>query len=121
MYKRETDMAEPVGKWLKERGYTVYAEVFSFWRIIDLVGSKNGEIVAVEMKLSLTKNLLRQAYRALLHAHYTYVAVPTRPRETGVEKCRKHGIGVLMVTDNGTEELLPAVKHGLYYLNALII
>ncbi len=94
-----------MSKWLEGMGYTMYSEVsppYASGTLIDLVGVKGEYIIAVELKMSLTKCLIIQANTHCLFAHETYVAVASKPRKASVERCqRKHiNLGVIQMKDN---------------------
>ncbi len=97
---RETELAKPVADWMRSQGYTVYAEVPLFGRCLDFVGIKERNIICVELKISLTKYLIRQAYTNQLITTEVYVGVGTKPRKTSIDLCRKYGLGVLSVKNN---------------------
>ena len=62
-----------------------------------MIGIANGKIVAVEMKVNLSKQVIRQAKSARAFAHETWCAVRAKPREVGIQRCHKYGIGVLII------------------------
>lgn len=97
----ECDLSKPVSDWLLARGYTPYAEVgFPYdARVIDLVGRKGSDLIAVELKRCLTRTVIHQTYLCDLITDHRYAAVGTRPSKVGVEICRKQGIGLLSVRD----------------------
>lgn len=97
---READLAKPVADWMRSRGYIVYAEVPLFGRCLDFVGIKGMDIICVELKTSLTKYLVRQAYTNQLVTTEVYVGVGTRPRKTSIDLCKKYGLGILSVKNS---------------------
>ncbi|MCL6599808.1 MAG: hypothetical protein K6T81_13895 [Alicyclobacillus macrosporangiidus] len=56
---KETDLFEPVKKWLEERDFIVYSEV-QFDRRADVVGRLGNILVVVELKTSLSLDLIEQ-------------------------------------------------------------
>jgi hypothetical protein len=98
----ESDLSRPVSEWMISLGYKPYAEVP--WptdnRPIDLVGRKGTELLTVELKVSLTKKLIHQAYMCDLITDKRFAAIGTKPKTKGIEECRRLGIGLLSVTDN---------------------
>ena len=54
---RETDLYEPVRRFLEEEGYTVQAEV----KGCDVAAVKNGHLVIVELKKAFNLRLVYQA------------------------------------------------------------
>lgn len=104
----ESDLSKPISDWLVARGYTPYAEVpVPYWgpRVIDLVGRKGAELIAVELKRSLTRSVIHQTYLCDLFTDQRYAAVGTRPSQAGIDLCRKQGIGLLSVR-NGAVSLV---------------
>ncbi len=96
---KETELAQPVATWLNKKGYIVYSEIPALGRCIDIIGIKDEKIIAVELKLNLTKEVIYQANTAGLVSHEAYVAVASKPRWRSVLKCEKAGLGVLSLRD----------------------
>lgn len=102
---KETDLFEPVKKWLEDGGYEVYSEVLmnrSDYRA-DIVALCKPVVTVVEMKTSLTLELLGQAVRWKGFANYIYIAIPKRrryhiPRYVETLLLRE-GIGLLEVAE----------------------
>jgi len=111
---RETDLSAPVAAWLESRGLAVYAEVPDCGSTIDLVGwsETRDRLVCVELKLSLTAEVQRQAQANARLTPQTYVAVPTRPRALSLTGCRERAVGVLRVQRDEVEVLLEAAWPG---------
>ena len=108
---KETELAEPVAQLLKQYGYTVYSEAplgFGSNRVIDIIGLSANKVIAVELKLSLTKQVIRQAYHCGLIANKVYVAVATNPRKLSFAKCKRRGIGIISVKNSKAEIVLAA-------------
>lgn len=79
---KETELYLPVKNWLEEKGYDVYAEVSPKYASgrADIIAKNGAAICIVEMKTSLSLELLDQAYGWRDHAHYTYIAIPRRKK-----------------------------------------
>lgn len=103
---KETDLFQPVKQWLEDGGHTVYSEVSH-----SLYGGRRADIVAVhgsiytvvELKTSLSLDLIEQAYSWKKDAHYVYVCTPMPKGSTNrfAEKLlRQYGIGLLQVVFN---------------------
>lgn len=107
---REVELSEPVRKWLEGRGYTAYAEVPFLYYTPDWVGMKGEQAVIVEMKVSLTKQVIRAAAVQQIYADLTYAAVKTNPMVKGLQSCKKHGVGVLTLRDGEMVEILQAQR-----------
>lgn len=105
----ESDLSQPVSDWLVSRGFTPYAEVpVPYWgpRVTDLVGRKGTELIAVELKRSLTRTVIHQTYICDLITDQRHAAVGTRPSQTGIDLCRKQGIGLLSVRNGVVSVIL---------------
>lgn len=99
---KETELFNPIKDWLKAQSYKVYAEVsnpVAGTCLIDVVGVKDRLTIAIEMKLSLSKTVITQAYRARMVANKVYCAVPCDPKQKGIEECKKYGVGILKISD----------------------
>jgi len=69
---RETDLYGPVHDYLVARGYTVRSEV----KDCDIVATRGDELVVVELKRSLSLDLVLQATQRQRMADLVYVALP---------------------------------------------
>lgn len=118
---KETDLAKPVADWLRKQGYIVYSEI-PFWsRCIDMVGFKPpNDICVVELKLKFCEKGLRQAYECNLATFNIYLGVNKFPKQKSINKCKKYGIGLLVIGDEITvvskptykqKPILVAIKH----------
>jgi Holliday junction resolvase len=105
---KESDLFEPVKKWLEDNGYQVFSEVSPRYcsSRADVVGINDETITVVELKLSLSLDLLEQAVYWARHkyANYVYIAVPWNKKESPLIKnwlveyiCKQFKIGVLFV------------------------
>lgn len=104
---REEDMYEPVKAWMEERGFTVYPEVECrhLGGRADVVVTSGPLVGVVEMKQSLSLDLIEQALRWRGYAHYIWIAIPYRPQsyKKFVSMVLKdYGIGVLTVSKQGS-------------------
>lgn len=106
---RETELFKPVRSFLKAFGCMVYTEVPCHLRGVDVVGlMPSGEIMAVEMKITLSSGVIRQARWNKTYVHYSYVAVATNPTHASIMRCRDAGIGVISVRDGKANLIRPA-------------
>jgi hypothetical protein len=105
---KESDLYEPVKKWLEQNGYTVFSEVSPRYssRRADVVGINPESVAVVELKLSLSLDLLDQAvnWSRRKYANYVFIAVPWNRKEcpridNDLVKCivNQFNIGVLFV------------------------
>ncbi|MEM7441375.1 MAG: DUF2161 family putative PD-(D/E)XK-type phosphodiesterase [Pseudomonadota bacterium] len=101
---RETDLYGPVKAYLEGQGYEVKSEIQS----CDVVARRGSEPpVVVELKLSLSLNLLMQGVDRQAITDAVYLAVPaTKGRSwgsqlrTAVKLCRRLGLGLLTIRGN---------------------
>lgn len=98
--RKETDLYQPVKRFLEAQGYTVRGEV----QRCDLVAVRAEELLIVELKRAFTLGLLLQgiARQQLAEAVYLAVERPGRgrsgPRWSEVQQlCRRLGLGLLTV------------------------
>lgn len=102
----ETELANPVMDWLESRGFTPYGEVPWYNRAIDVVGLCGDYVWAVELKLSLSRQVIAQAHLNQLTVHRSWCAVASRPRTH--EKRLREGLGLLVVSGGTVEVLVEA-------------
>ena len=122
-YKLEVDLFKPVKTFFKEQGYAVYAEVPNHYRCVDVVAVKPKDHCAVEMKMSFSNEVVRQAGGNAYSFHKSYIAIPTKPRgwknyweggdpEIGrgeyqkIARCVADGVGILYVAPDGEIDVL---------------
>lgn len=103
---KESDLYEPVKSWMEERGFAVYPEVEcrTGGGRADIVVTSGSLVGVVEMKQSLTLDLIEQALRWRGFAHYIWIAIPYK--KNGYKKfvtmvLKDYGIGVLLVNKYG--------------------
>lgn len=99
-FKAEAELGPPVVAWLAEQGFDVYQEVDA-GRIADIVGVCGPLVAVVELKLSLSFELLYQATSWRWCAHQIWVGVPAAKRSDGrrmaLDCFAQNGIGVVEV------------------------
>lgn len=117
---KEADLYNPVKEWLKSQGcHRVYPEVPLMMHPVDVVGIGKELVIGVELKLSLTSGVIRQALPVQMACDRTYVSVATKPRDPS--RATRHGLGVLrvvagaveVVADSGTERLFGSYRSEL--------
>ncbi|MCR8849772.1 DUF2161 family putative PD-(D/E)XK-type phosphodiesterase [Rossellomorea sp. SC111] len=74
---KESDLYQPIQKHFHKQGYQVNGEV----KDCDLTAMKEGELVIVELKLSLNVELLIQATKRQRLTDFVYIAIP-KPKRT---------------------------------------
>ena len=109
---QEKDLFPPLQAWLHKKGYKVYTEVPSWGYSMDVVADPpdNSSQIALEMKMSLTKHLIKQACYGQAKTGIAYVVIPTKPKEKSIQECKKQGLGIIQVVDNEIIELLKPEK-----------
>lgn len=99
--RSEEALRHPVRTHLERRGFRVRDEVRFNGRVADLVGARDGEVVAVELKLDDWRQALTQARAYQVGAPLSYVALPA-PTARGVADRHRdafaaEGVGLLGV------------------------
>lgn len=112
---KESDLFLPVKTWLESHDYTVYSEVTPqrMSTRADVVGITPLLTTVVELKQSLSLDLIEQAIDWIPHANYIWVAVPKRKGEIKhlVKKLlTENGIGLIEVDMNPFNSEMPLVK-----------
>lgn len=104
MVLKESDLYPPVKKLLEAKGYDVYAEVTGVpgnWSSrADVVATNYPAVCVVEMKTSLSLELIEQAFSWIPMAHYIYIAIPKRKKKVPVfvkKVLSQYGIGIIEV------------------------
>ena len=87
----ETDLYEPVCRFLEEEGYQVQAEV----KDCDIAAEKDGELIIVELKKSFQLKLVYQALDRQSLTEQVFVAIP-RPQNM-LKLLKRLEIGLLTV------------------------
>jgi hypothetical protein len=100
---KENELFDPVKIWLENNGYEVYSEVSprGIGQRADIVGKHGKVILIVELKTTLSLELIDQAYFWKKYAHYVYVAIPKRTKKIPdiiKEYLYKEGIGILEIS-----------------------
>lgn len=106
---REARMTPVVSGWLKGRGLTPYVEVVppTWYKGVDIVGwDGENKVVAVEMKLSLTKGLICQGMLCKTVSDEVYCVVRSSPRGDGVKRCKQLGLGLITVSNGYASVIL---------------
>lgn len=69
---KESDLFDPIKTYLQGQGYSVHAEV----KNCDVVAQKGNELIIIELKKSISLNLLAQAVKRKAISKSVYIAVP---------------------------------------------
>lgn len=104
---REEELSKPITDFFLNKGYTVRCEVNS----CDIAAVKEEELIVIELKKSLTVDLLLQAVKRQKISDLVYIAIPKPKKLTGRGKWRdichlikRLEIGLILVsfTENGS-------------------
>ena len=109
----ETDLYQPIRKYLVSHGYTVRGEV----RDCDVVAVKGDELVAIELKRGFSTGLLVQATKRQRIVDSVYVALP-RPESVRAWRGKQHllrrlELGLIWVSLDSKEPKVEVVFHPL--------
>jgi hypothetical protein len=115
---KESDLARPMITYLQDLRWEVYQEVEPkrVEAIADLVAVQHGHVWVVELKRTLSLELLAQADYWRRFSHYTSVAVPCSGRRHGKGRIfaeqilRERGIGLIGVEGPGFFKEEPCVR-----------
>lgn len=96
---KETELAQHFIDFFSD--YDVYKEV-PYAGIIDIFAVMGNITTSIEVKCSLSFDVIEQAAKNMGCSNYSYVAVPLPKRKTfAYQICKNMGIGVLALTTNG--------------------
>lgn len=104
---KETELYGPVKKWLEHNNYTVYPEVESFGSRADIVAVKQNTTLIVELKTSLSLEVISQgvSWKHRSAANYVYLAVPAPRKEVhwyASKLIKQEKLGLLLVDPNSS-------------------
>lgn len=99
---KESDLYTPVKNIFEPFGYEVYSEVEGKWfsKRADVIATKDDKLIAIELKTSLSFQLIDQARFWIRFADFVYVAVPkskSKRSETAMECLSALGIGLIEI------------------------
>jgi hypothetical protein len=116
----ETELAAKVVAWLQDQHWDVYQEVECYGGRADIVAVHDGRVWIIEVKTSLTFNLIEQAIYRTRCAHWVSVVVPsaTRPRRLAESVLSWKGLGLIVVDGNNIIEKAPAKLRRSYHAEA---
>jgi hypothetical protein len=117
---KETDVAVRAIQYFREVGWEIYQEVQiphkyqQGYRVIDIVGIKDGRVMICEVKTSFSSALLHQTARWIGWADEVWMAAPMKPKP---HASRIGGIGILEIdleTHNGGRLLEPICGEAIF-------
>ena len=97
---KEYKLSDPVREYFEKQGYRVYVEIPIAGACIDMVARKGNFLIAIELKMSLTKQLINACYLNHLFCDFSYAAVPTEPSTKSKISCKRYSVGIIKVTDD---------------------
>lgn len=105
-------MSQGFGTW----GIAYFALEFDYRRgRTDIVAlSREGEVIAIEAKLSDWREALQQAYRNTSFACESYILMPSAPAQRAAEHALefdRHGVGICTLISGHLAVLHPARRH----------
>lgn len=111
MFEKESEIGAILLPWLESEGWEVFPEVeiYKTSPIADLVCRRGKIIWVIELKKSLTLDLLAQASYWERHANYVSVAVPAlkrkkeRTTQFAERVLRDYGIGLIKIQQQGRD------------------
>jgi hypothetical protein len=113
---KETDLGKPIIDYLESLHWDVYQEVPCGSGVADIVAVLDEKMWVVELKKSLSLQLLDQAIYRCVRVHYVSIGIPSRnldAKNYAVKTILDHyGIGVFMVGASGrlSEERKPRLN-----------
>ena len=103
---KETELYTPVKRLLESQGYCVKAEV----NACDVVAVRGHEPpLIVELKISLTLQLIYQAVDRLALSDFVYIAIAKPKRKMppeAIKLCKRLGLGLFVVAKSGSVDVL---------------
>lgn len=119
---KETDLYGPLKDFFERQGYDVFSEVRLpvGTKRVDLIahfaGSEHNTI-AVEMKTSLSQDLVEQAIAHRSKFPYVYVAIPERKRRLppkAQERLLFYGVGILEIVTLGDLQKVKVLQQAIF-------
>ncbi len=110
--KSEEELAAHVVEWLQSDGWEVFQEVqlSTYGERADIVARRDGILWAIEVKKSLTFEVIAQARRWIWWAHHGSIAVPrtkgggrNHGRELAFQVCAAERVGIITVGKDSWE------------------
>lgn len=111
---KESDLYDPIKKYLEKQGYSIGGEVHE----CDLVALKGDEMVLIELKTRVSVALLIQAARRKDISDSVYIAVPVPPGKKNIPNAgglknllRKLEVGLILVRFMKTKTRVDIILH----------
>jgi hypothetical protein len=111
---QEVDLYKPIQRYFSREGYEVYGEV----KDCDMVAVKDDELVIIELKLTLSVDLLIQAAKRQKLTNQVYIAIP-KPKgrmnsKQWADKChlvKRLELGLIVVSFPGSRSKADILIH----------
>lgn len=111
---QEVDLYKPIQRYFSQEGYQVFGEV----KDCDIVAVKENELVIIELKLTLSVDLLIQAAKRQKLTDQVYIAIP-RPKgrlnsRQWADKChliKRLELGLIVVSFSGNRSKADILIH----------
>lgn len=115
---QEVDLYKPIQRYFSGEGYEVYGEV----KDCDIVAVKEEELVIIELKLTLSVDLLIQAAKRQKLTNQVYIAIP-KPKvrmksKQWADKCqliKRLELGLIVVSFSGNRSTADILIHPIPY------
>ena len=116
---QEVDLYKPIQKYFSHDGYEVYGEV----KDCDIVAVKEDELVIIELKLTLSVDLLIQAAKRQKLTDQVYIAIP-KPKvrmrsKQWADKChliKRLELGLIIVSFSGNRSKAEILIHPTQFI-----
>jgi predicted nucleotidyltransferase/DNA-binding HxlR family transcriptional regulator len=121
--KTEKTLSSKVSAYLEKKGWAVHQELKIRGRQADILATKNGQILAVEVKGSSGDTIqgLEQALHQKNAVNYSCLAIPKdRASNAIINSCKNFGIGLLLVNDTVKEVIPPTKENALPSIQRLV-
>ncbi len=111
---KEYKLSDPVKEYFEKQGYKVYTEIPIAGACIDMVARKGNFLIAIELKMSLTKQLIHACYTNHVFCDLSYAAVPTEPSTKSKMLCERYSVGIIKITDETKITLKANTRFGFF-------
>lgn len=119
----EKTIANKVSSYLGKKGWKISPEVKLRGRMTDIVATKNGQIIAIEVKGGSgdMSRGIEQALHQKNAANFSCLAIPKNRSSDSITKtCKDLGIGLLLVNDTVREVVPPTKSNALPSIRRLV-
>lgn len=109
---REMELYQPMKEWFIKQGYQVRPEYWLYNHCFDAIAVKENIVIAIDMKMTLSKKLYLQIRKGHTFADFSYSVVATKPRRNAdmFKQMVHEGIGILSIRNNKVYKILESIK-----------